>query len=172
MGLKTNELQQLAAVLGTDTLLADTAAAGTGRVSIAQLAEFLANGDGAVKAALINKATLGDAQWHDLPLAEGYQSWYTRSQYRKDGMGIVHLVLSVRTVDNEICENGAIIATLPEGYRPSTPFWYHAYDLFNPDSQRIRFEVDSGNIIIENEAGIVDVNGWRRVGAYVAYLAG
>ena len=55
MGLKTNELQQLAAVLGTDSLLADTAAAGTGRVSIAQLAEFLANGDGAVKAALLNK---------------------------------------------------------------------------------------------------------------------
>ena len=87
-------------------------------------------------------------------------------------MGIVHLVLSVKTVDDKICENGAIIATLPEGYRPSTPFWYHSYDLFNPDYQRIRFEVDSGNIIIENEAGIVNVNGWRRVGAYVAYLAG
>lgn len=57
MGLKTNELQQLAAVLGTDTLLADTSAAGTGRLTIAQLAEFLANGDGAVKAALINKVT-------------------------------------------------------------------------------------------------------------------
>ena len=55
MGLKTNELQQLEAVLGTDSLLADTAAAGTGRVPIAKLAEFLANGDNAVKTALLNK---------------------------------------------------------------------------------------------------------------------
>lgn len=57
--MKTNELQQLAAVLGTDSLLADTEAAGTGRVSIAKLAEFLANGDNAVKAALFNKAPAG-----------------------------------------------------------------------------------------------------------------
>ena len=41
MGIKTNELQQLSSILGTDSLLADTAAAGTGRVSAAALAQFM-----------------------------------------------------------------------------------------------------------------------------------
>lgn len=41
MGIKTNELQQLSSILGTDSLLADTAAAGTGRLSAAALAQFM-----------------------------------------------------------------------------------------------------------------------------------
>lgn len=40
MNIKTSELQQLQSILGTDSLLADTAAAGTGRLSLAQAAEF------------------------------------------------------------------------------------------------------------------------------------
>lgn len=82
MGLKTNELQQLEAVLGTDSLLADTAAAGTGRVPIAKLAEFLANGDNAVKAALLNKAEAGYGLGTDCRDVASFESitkdgWYT-----------------------------------------------------------------------------------------------
>lgn len=40
MSIKTSELQQLQSILGTDSLLADTAAAGTGRLSLARAAEF------------------------------------------------------------------------------------------------------------------------------------
>ena len=40
MSIKTNELQQLQSILGTDSLLADTAAAGTGRLTLAKAAEF------------------------------------------------------------------------------------------------------------------------------------
>ena len=260
--MKTNELQQLAAVLGTDSLLADTEAAGTGRVSIAKLAEFLANGDNAVKAALSHKAeknladtmvvcrtdddaeravvskydamlnnsiqifdldmvvtdvrlssghwtvlisrTTGDygvcfaikyylqesqiltktksagvwhkwvdvfnpvaRQWHSLPLAEGYKAHYTTNRYHKDEKGIVHLVLSIMPVVEEQCENGAIIATLPEGYRPNTPIWYPSYDLFNPSPQLIKFDINTGHIIIDAP----DTGGWQRVDAYVTYMA-
>lgn len=41
MGIKTNELQQLSSILGTDSLLADSAAAGTGRIAAAALAQFM-----------------------------------------------------------------------------------------------------------------------------------
>lgn len=57
MSIKTNELQQLPSVLGTDSLLADTAAAGTGRLSLSSLAQFLTEQDNAVKTALSNKVS-------------------------------------------------------------------------------------------------------------------
>lgn len=62
MSIKTNELQQLQSILGTDSLLADTAAAGTGRLSLARAAEFfgaeLVKPANPVGAALSNKAEL------------------------------------------------------------------------------------------------------------------
>lgn len=60
MSIKTSELQQLQSILGTDSLLADTAAAGTGRLSLARAAEFfgaeLVKPANPVGAALSNKA--------------------------------------------------------------------------------------------------------------------
>ena len=62
MSIQTNELQQLQSILGTDSLLADTAAAGTGRLSLARAAEFfgaeLIKPGNPVGAALSNKAVL------------------------------------------------------------------------------------------------------------------
>lgn len=62
MSIKTNELQQLQSILGTDSLLADTAAAGTGRLSLAQAAAFfggeLIKTGNPVGAALSNKADI------------------------------------------------------------------------------------------------------------------
>ena len=58
MSIKTDELQLLQSVVGTDSVLLDTASAGTVRVSLATLAEFLAEQDNAVKAALSSKAAL------------------------------------------------------------------------------------------------------------------
>jgi hypothetical protein len=61
MSIKTNELQQLSSILGTDSLLADTAAAGTGRLSLARAAEFfgaeLVKPTNPVGAALSNKVS-------------------------------------------------------------------------------------------------------------------
>lgn len=62
MSIKTSELQQLQTILGADSLLADTAAAGTGRFSAAKLAQFmdaeLLKPGTALSAALSNKAAL------------------------------------------------------------------------------------------------------------------
>ncbi len=58
MSIKTNELQLLTSIQGADSVLLDSASAGTARVSIANLAEFLAEGDNAVRTALSNKAAL------------------------------------------------------------------------------------------------------------------
>lgn len=61
MNIKTSELQQLQSILGTDSLLADTAAAGTGRVATAALAQFmdqeLLKPGTALSAALSNKVS-------------------------------------------------------------------------------------------------------------------
>lgn len=61
MSIKTSELQQLQSILGTDSLLADTAAAGTGRVATAALAQFmdqeLLKPGTALSAALSNKVS-------------------------------------------------------------------------------------------------------------------
>lgn len=66
MSIQTNELQQLQSILGTDSLLADTAAAGTGRLSLARAAEFfgaeLIKPGNPVGAALSNKAALSAQQ--------------------------------------------------------------------------------------------------------------
>lgn len=66
MSIKTNELQQLQSILGTDSLLADTAAAGTGRLSLARATEFfgaeLIKPGNPVGAALSNKAELSVQQ--------------------------------------------------------------------------------------------------------------
>lgn len=66
MSIQTNELQQLQSILGTDSLLADTAAAGTGRLSLARAAEFfgaeLIKPGNPVGAALSNKAALSVQQ--------------------------------------------------------------------------------------------------------------
>lgn len=66
MSIKTSELQQLQSILGTDSLLADTAAAGTGRLSLARAAEFfgaeLVKPANPVGAALSNKAALSAQQ--------------------------------------------------------------------------------------------------------------
>ena len=66
MSIKTSELQQLQSILGADSLLADTAAAGTGRLSLARAAEFfgaeLVKPANPVGAALSNKAALSAQQ--------------------------------------------------------------------------------------------------------------
>lgn len=66
MSIKTNELQQMTSILGTDSLLADTAAAGTGRVSAVALAQFmdqeLLKPGTALSTALSNKAALSVQQ--------------------------------------------------------------------------------------------------------------
>lgn len=66
MSIRTNELQQLQSILGTDSLLVDTAAAGTGRLSLARAAEFfgaeLVKPANPVGAALSNKAALSVQQ--------------------------------------------------------------------------------------------------------------
>lgn len=60
--MKTNELQQLTSILGTDSLLADTADAGTGRLTLAQAAVFfgaeLVKPENPVGASLSQKAAI------------------------------------------------------------------------------------------------------------------
>lgn len=62
MSIKTNELQQMQSILGTDSLLVDSLTAGTGRVATAALAQFmdqeLLKPGTALSAALSNKAAL------------------------------------------------------------------------------------------------------------------
>ena len=77
MGIPTNELQQVTSILGTDSLLADTAAAGTGRITMAQAAQFfgaeLVKADNPVGAALSNKVPLWDgAGAHNALCCEKY----------------------------------------------------------------------------------------------------
>ena len=61
--IKTNEIQRLDGVQGTDSILADTQAAGTGRLSFDQAAQFfdreLMRSGTAVERALSSKAELG-----------------------------------------------------------------------------------------------------------------
>ena len=62
MSIKTNELQQLNAPQGVDSILLDSLTAGTGRLSLSSLAQFLTEQDNAVKTALSNKAALSVQQ--------------------------------------------------------------------------------------------------------------
>mgnify|MGYP001080832731 CR=1 FL=1 len=57
MSIKTNELQQLNAPQGVDSILLDSLTAGTGRLSLSSLAQFLTEQDNAVKTALSNKVS-------------------------------------------------------------------------------------------------------------------
>ncbi len=65
-GIKTNELQQLSSVLGTDSVLLDSASAGTGRLRLDALARYmdgeLMKSGTALSSALSNKANLSAQQ--------------------------------------------------------------------------------------------------------------
>jgi len=67
MSIKTSELQQLTSVLGTDSVLLDSAA-GTGRLRLETLARYLAEQENAVSAALADKTgenLLDNSRWDD-----------------------------------------------------------------------------------------------------------
>lgn len=121
MSIKTNELQQITAPQGSDSLLLDTAAAGTGRLALAQAAEFfgaeLVKQTNSVGAALSQKADAGPPTWYNLPLNT---SLFVDggSLYTRNSNGLVTVVLRCRRIDSMELPSGSLIATLPAGYRP------------------------------------------------------
>ena len=93
--IKTNEIQRLDGVQGTDSILADTQAAGTGRLSFAQAAQFfdreLMRPGTAVERALSSKAELGRNSRNILinwdfrkPVNRNGRTRYTESGYTID----------------------------------------------------------------------------------------
>ena len=106
MGIKTNELQRLEGVQGTDSILADTQEAGTGRLSFAQAAQFfdreLMRPGTAVERALSSKAELGRNSRNILinwdfrrPVNQNGGTRYTESGYTIDRWKIVNGGLSL-----------------------------------------------------------------------------
>ena len=142
-GIKSNELQKLPNILGTDTILVDAASAGTARVPFDKAAEFfhkalqekglsadnifLADGETSLSTALSNKADKGAPEIYTLELTNGWTengspSWYAKTQ---DGIGILNIF---GYKESGYGATSSIIGVLPEGFRPRDDSSYTILD--------------------------------------------
>lgn len=133
-GIKSNELQKLPNILGTDTILVDAASAGTARVPFDKAAEFfhktlqekglsadnifLADGETSLSTALYNKADKGPPEMIDFPFADGFSAYYP-CYYTKDQFNRVQIRIGCANAHVKIpAGTSCLIGTLPEGFRP------------------------------------------------------
>ncbi|WP_300345087.1 hypothetical protein, partial [uncultured Oscillibacter sp.] len=136
----------------------DTDASGTAQLSLADLGRFLTEQDNAVRTALYDKADAGDPQWYELPLAASdlLGNYTIGSKYRKDAMGVVHLILSCGLKGGAApVPNGTLIAILPEGYRPLVSYHVPAYDYYWLKDQLINIGVDGRITVSTQEQGTI-----------------
>ena len=68
----------------------------------------------------LNKATLGDAQWHNLQLTDAFvpDGDGAVNQYCKDQFGCVTVRLQCKTVAEEGTSSEPAVTVLPAGFRP------------------------------------------------------
>lgn len=117
MSIKTNELQQITAPQSSDSLLLDTAAAGTGRLTLAQAAQFfdqkLLQPGTQISASLSQKANAGSPERFNIPIPDGLDG---NIYYFKTQENIVFLNGYLQNQEGTIA-NRTQIGTMPEGYR-------------------------------------------------------
>ena len=118
--------------------------------------------------ALSNKADAAPPEWYYLPLNTPWNGNISRSCYRKDQFGFMHLNFGVIRDTMITGKTEVTVATLPTGFRPEAYTTFVGFDFNSTDVVRI-YVGDDGVI---KAAGTSESQQWRTVHGSVIFFAG